>query len=175
MELNLLNASGYGIPQQRERVYFACLRKDLKPPNALSYKAPKKTNRSIYLDNILEDKVDDNLYVSRDDIVLSGKVVEPALKPIRVGILNKGGQGERIYSPKGHAITLSANGGGVGARTGLYLVNDRVRRLSQLECKRAMSFPDNHKVSNGIQGYKQLGNAVMPSMIERVYDSIAIA
>lgn len=40
------------------------------------------------------------------------------LKPIRVGTINKGGQGERIYSDLGHAITLSAYGGGPGSKTG---------------------------------------------------------
>ena len=39
-------------------------------------------------------------------------------KPIQIGKVNKGGQGERIYHPDGHAITLSAYGGGVGAKTG---------------------------------------------------------
>ena len=88
----------------------------------------------------MEDFVDDNLYITRDDILLQDKQICHDLKPIRIGSVNKGGQGERIYSPKGHAITLSAYGGGVGAKTGLYLSQDRVRRLSITECKRLMGF-----------------------------------
>ncbi|MDE0243241.1 MAG: hypothetical protein OYG31_00800 [Candidatus Kaiserbacteria bacterium] len=38
-----------------------------------------------------------------------------------------------------------------------------------------MSFPDGHYVSDGVQGYKQLGNAVMPSMVGCVFDSITAA
>ncbi len=87
--------------------------------------------------------------------------------------MNKGGQGERIYSINGHSITLSANGGGVGARTGLYLIDEKVRKLSISECKRLMCFPDQHVVSNGVQGYKQLGNAIIPKMVELVYKGIA--
>ena len=34
--------------------------------------------------------------------------------------LARGGQGERIYSPKGIAITLSAHGGGVLLRLGIF-------------------------------------------------------
>ena len=34
-----------------------------------------------------------------------------------------GTQGERVYSPKGCSVTLTANGGGMGGRTGLYLTN----------------------------------------------------
>ena len=48
-------------------------------------------------------------------------------RPIQIGYVNKGGQGERIYSPYGHAITLSAYGGGAGAKTGLYYVNGKIR------------------------------------------------
>ena len=41
-------------------------------------------------------------------------------KPVRVGHFNKGGQGDRIYSSDGKSVCLSANGGGRGAKTGLY-------------------------------------------------------
>ena len=53
-------------------------------------------------------------------------------KPIRIGTVKgtKGGQGDRIYSIEGKSVTLSANGGGRGAKTGLYTVdfyNKKVR------------------------------------------------
>ena len=41
-------------------------------------------------------------------------------KPVKVGHFNKGGQGDRIYSSDGKSVCLSANGGGRGAKTGLY-------------------------------------------------------
>lgn len=40
--------------------------------------------------------------------------------PVRIGQFNKGGQGDRIYSIDGKSVCLSANGGGRGAKTGLY-------------------------------------------------------
>jgi len=40
----------------------------------------------------------------------------------RIGQIGKGGQGDRIYSPEGKSVALSALGGGRGAKTGLYLV-----------------------------------------------------
>ena len=43
-------------------------------------------------------------------------------KLVRIGQLNTGGQGDRIYSPDGKSVNLSANGGGRGAKTGLYAV-----------------------------------------------------
>lgn len=41
-------------------------------------------------------------------------------KPQRVGEFDKGGQGNRIYSKDGKAVSMMANGGGRGAKTGLY-------------------------------------------------------
>ena len=47
---------------------------------------------------------------------------------VRVGQIGKGGQGDRIYSPEGKSVNLSANGGGRGAKTGLYLVKAAAQR-----------------------------------------------
>jgi DNA (cytosine-5)-methyltransferase 3A len=44
---------------------------------------------------------------------------------IRVGQFNNGGQGDRIYSTEGKSVNLSANGGGRGAKTGIYLINNK--------------------------------------------------
>lgn len=84
------------------------------------------------------------------------------------------GHGERIYSPLGHAITISAFGGGVGARTGLYQTDQGIRKLSINETKSVMGFKHSHIVSSGSKGYQQLGNAIIPKMIENIYDSIKI-
>lgn len=46
---------------------------------------------------------------------------------IKVGHFNSGGQGDRIYSPVGKSVGLSALGGGRGAKTGLYAVALRNR------------------------------------------------
>lgn len=173
-----LNASYFGIPQSRERVYFVGLRTNIKTNgrSMFKYRQPKETFEKIFLHNILEKKVDNGLIVNRNDIRINRSEEELANKlgTIKVGIIGKGRQGETIYSPKGHAITISSNGGGVGASTGLYNTQQGIRRLSIPECKKVMGFPVEHYVSKGTQGYKQLGNAVIPDMIGHVYDSIKI-
>lgn len=174
---HILNSSYFGVPQSRERVYFVAVRKDYSEV-LNNYKEPKITMKKIFLENILEKNPSEHLFVKRDDTFISKKEknIENDFKPIRVGIINKGGQGERIYSPKGHAITLSAYGGGAGARTGLYYTEDRrVRRLSINECKKIMGFSTNHVVSEGIQGYQQLGNAVIPNMIGYIWKNLGIS
>ena len=133
--------------------------------------------KKVFLEDILDNNIDKDFFISRDDIQITKKEedVKNELKPLRVGIVNKGGQGERIYSPKGHSITISAYGGGAGAKTGLYTTNKGIRRLTIPECKKVMGFPKRHYVSSGVQGYQQLGNAVVPDMIGYVWDSIKVS
>lgn len=134
---HVLNASNFGVPQARERVYFVALRKDIHSMDnsALYYQPPQETRKDVYLENILEKTVDNKFILSRDDIRLSkdDAEIECKLQPIQIGIVNKGSQGERIYSTKGHAITQSAYGGGAGARTGLYKTSQGIRRLYRAE------------------------------------------
>ncbi len=59
---------------------------------------------------------------------------------------NKGGrQGERVYSVDACGPTICASSGGPGAKTGLYYINGRVRRLNVLEGLRMFGFDDGYK------------------------------
>lgn len=49
------------------------------------------------------------------------------IKPVRIGKIGKGGQGDRVYSIEGKSVSLSAHGGGRGAKTGLYCIAQRGR------------------------------------------------
>jgi DNA-cytosine methyltransferase len=69
-------------------------------------------------------KIIDNLTIPHHN---STRVV--CNNPQRLGSLNSGGQGDRIYSEEGKSVTLSANGGGRGAKTGLYAVSLRGRNI----------------------------------------------
>ncbi|WP_081482420.1 DNA cytosine methyltransferase [Rickettsia australis] len=54
----------------------------------------------------------------------------------------------------------------------LYYINDKIRILSINECKYLMGFPQDHYVADGLKGYRQLGNSVIPQVIANIYDSI---
>lgn len=172
----VLNAADYGIPQNRERVYMVCFRNDLKMD---SFKYPKPFKLTYYVEDFLLEDEDilKDLYVDRPDTYFNGvKDNQYSNKPIRLGIVNKGGQGERIYSTKGTAITLSANGGGAFAKTGGYLVNGKPRKLHPRECARIMGYPDTYKIcENTNQAYKQLGNSVVVDVLQLIAVEIANA
>ncbi len=173
----VLNASHYGSPTARQRIYIIGLRKDLA---ITDFDFPKNTNRQIKLRDILEpDNKTDDFVIKRDDIKIKNLKVrknifgEYPLKPIRVGILNSGGQGERIYSDLGHAITFSAYGGGAGSKAGAYLINARVRKLSPKEMARVMGFSEDYKIHpNKNQAYKQFGNSVVILVLKSIFGEI---
>ena len=175
----VLNASHYGLPQNRERIFIVCFRKDLAIKN---FEFPKATNKKVSLFDILEDNPEDAKIINRPDTVftkdykpeinLFGEIELPN-RPIQIGYVNKGGQGERIYSPYGHAITLSAYGGGAGAKTGLYYIDNKIRKLSPRECARVQGFPDSFKIHPSInQAYKQFGNSVAVKVLVEIINQI---
>ena len=94
-------------------------------------------------------------------------------KPIKVGHFKSGGQGQRVYSIDGKSVTLSAHGGGWGAKTGLYLIKDYARKLEPIECERLQGLPDDYTA--GISKNKRrkvLGNAFNVDVIAHILNGI---
>lgn len=164
----VLNAVDYGIPQKRERVYMVCFRKDIDY-SAFRFPKPFKLQKHVE-DFLLDEEQTKDLVVHRQDVVFKKNSDDCySNDSIRLGIVNKGGQGERIYSTKGIAITLSANGGGVFAKTGGYFVNGKLRKLHPRECARLMGYPDSFKISTKTaQAYKQFGNSVVVDVLQYI-------
>lgn len=165
----ILNAVDYGVPQKRERVYMVCFRNDINVTD-FSYPKPFKLEKHVE-DFLLDDEEQlESLYIDRPDTYYNGAEDNKySNKSIRLGIVNKGGQGERIYSTKGIAITLSAYGGGIFAKTGGYLVNGKTRKLHPRECARIMGYPDTYKIaSSNNQAYKQFGNSVVIDVLQMI-------
>lgn len=172
----VLNAVDYGVPQKRERIYMVCFRNDL---DVNDFKYPKPFELTHHVEDFLLDDEEmlKDLYVERPDTYYNGvEDNQYSNKSIRLGIVNKGGQGERIYSTKGIAVTLSAYGGGVFAKTGGYLINGRTRKLHPRECARIMGYPDSYKICKSAnQAYKQFGNSVVIDVLQLIAVEIGTA
>jgi DNA (cytosine-5)-methyltransferase 3A len=90
-------------------------------------------DRGILLKDILQApaEVDERMIVNGKSFAITasynGAVAWNSIEKkqrtmVRVGSFNSGGQGDRIYSQDGKSTALSANGGGGGAKTGLYAI-----------------------------------------------------
>ena len=93
---------------------------------------------------------------------------------VKVGHIGNGdAQANRVYDPEGKSATLSANGGGLGAKTGLYQTETRIRKLTPVECERLQSLPDNY--TEGVaktHRYKCLGNAFNVEVISHILSNV---
>lgn len=175
----VLNTSSFGLPQNRERVYIVAFNNSY-----FNYVKFKFTNPNIItsLEDILEEKPENAKVINRTDLSfykdlytlrnIFGEIELPN-KPFQIGKVNKGGQGERIYHPKGHAITLSAYGGGVGSKTGLYKIENEIRKLSPRECARIQGFPESFIIPKSVtEAQKQFGNSVSINTLQFILKEI---
>lgn len=120
--------------------------------------------RGRYVD---ENKTEQHIEVRKDNKSNCVTTVQKdtlICTPVRVGQYGKGGQGQRIYSVRGKSVTLSANGGGQGAKTGLYKIDLPdgdyiIRKLTPVEAERLQTLPDDYTAGiSNTQRYKCIGN-----------------
>ncbi len=169
----VIRSSYFGVPQARDRIYIVGFKKSL---GELHFKFPlKNSTKPKVVKDILDKDVSDQFFIKRNDISYykDEHDIKDQFSPHQIGKINKGGQGERIYSIHSSGITLSANGGGAAAKTGAYLINKKVRRLTPNECLKMQGFPRSFKLpeSNNI-AYKQLGNSVSVPVIKSIIRNI---
>lgn len=168
-----LRSSDYGVPQARNRVYIVAFRSDLGVDN---FNFPSPTGDLRVVRDIIEPLSDPgNFEIKRSDIQVYGDemaVIDPR-KPLQIGKINKGGQGERVYSVHGAGITLSAYGGGAASKTGAFLVDGKVRKLTPRECARLQGFPESFTPHPKTHlAYKQFGDSVSVPVIALIYKEI---
>lgn len=123
----------------------------------------------------LETK-DDN----KANLLTSVQTDSMVAEPVRIGELDGLGKGQanRIYSVRGKSVCLNANGGGGGAKTGLYKVDLPdgdyiIRKLTPVECERLQTLPDGWTsgVSN-TQRYKAIGNGWTVDVIAWIFSQL---
>ena len=162
--------------QQRKRCYWTNIPGICQPEN-----------KAILLKDILESGISwqDKSYcmtASYDGAVFWNTMQRSQrsmiAEPIRIGQYGNGGQGQRIYSVHGKSVTLSANGGGQGAKTGLYKIDlpdgdYTIRKLTPVEAERLQTLPDNY--TEGIsktQRYKCIGNGWTVDVIAHIFKGL---
>ena len=143
-----MKSSDYGGITIRNRVFAVSILGNQ------SFIFPKKEKTDIVVKDILlpirEDCFVDN-YEYKD-------FPKNISNSIKICDYNNGGQGNRIYSINGKAITLTATGGGKGGSSGLYLRKEGLYKLSGIEMARVMGWnlEDSIKMSE-VASNRELG------------------
>ena len=148
--------------QRRKRLYWT---------NIPGVSRPKDMGLTVA--DIVDADADEINYI--DKAIFNGKKfdTEKSGGPIRVGHINKGRQGERIYSVHGKTVTMMAGAGGLGANTGLYLIGDAVRKLNITEAERAQTLADGYTEGVPVSHrYKAVGNCWTVDVIAHIFTGL---
>ena len=124
----------------------------------------------------LDQKTNCLTSVQKDNLVLLGGIKDQQFVE---GIMSDFGQAVRVYDPIGKSCCLNAGGGGQGGRTGLYLQENRIRRLTPIEAERLQTLKDGYTeygIQNGkkvkisdTQRYRMVGNGWTVEAIMHIF------
>lgn len=161
----LLNASEFGVPQKRERVFIVGF-KDYGDFMYFDFPKPTTLNGSkVALNKVIDikTKLDDKYYFSQRAVDGMMRVREKMNKG-RVQNLD-----EPCNTISSHLAKVSLNG-----TDPVLLIGKRYRRFTPREAAKIQSFPDNFhfEVVSEHRQYKAIGNAVPPVLMWHVSKSL---
>jgi len=203
----VLNSGFHGAATKRERIYLIAIHNASFPNKTeieqfnkaleeLEKSKPNGKTVHSFLESLNTSEVS-RYIIPKNRIMTSFRTLNKLnkqakknknLKPIQIGEIGKEGdprrgrQGERIYSVYGQATTFSAHGGGLAAKTGAYLIDGRVRKLTPTECAKIMGFKRGKTIMKtdelikiGVsesQLYKQFGNSIVVPTVQTIFKLI---
>lgn len=147
--IQVLNASDYGIPQTRRRIFVVGFRDDVE-----SFEFPKPIPLTKTVQDLLEEDVDEKYFLNEGFI--NNYVLAKEDRWNRKPEVNKP-----------IASTLTTRMGTLRAEQDNYQsINGRLRKLTPMEGLRLMGYGDDFKmVCSNTQLYKQIGNSIVVDVI----------
>ncbi|PIZ00436.1 DNA (cytosine-5-)-methyltransferase [bacterium (Candidatus Howlettbacteria) CG_4_10_14_0_8_um_filter_40_9] len=166
----VLNSMEYGnVPQNRERIYIVGF---LSEEAYDRFEFPDKTPLTTTIKDILDKEADEKYYYNgkplyeklKDEVISENTVYQWRRKYVRA---NK----------KGVCPTLTANMGTGGHNVPIIRDHKGIRKLTPKECSRIQGFPEYYKLPDIADSrlYKQIGNSVTTTVIEKVALQISSA
>ena len=171
----VLNSKNFGVPQNRERIYIVCFRKDL---GIHEFSFPSGSEKKTCIRDVLEDApVPSKYYISdtywnalqahkkrnREKGCGFGYVIRD-LDDV-AGTIMCGGMGRErnlIVDPRPHSMTPTTHIRG-------HINSEDIRKMTPREWARLQGFPDDFKiVLADTHMYKQFGNSVSVNVIEAI-------
>ena len=156
--------------QNRQRLYWVGKREPDGTYSQVHVEQPE--DKGILLRDILESGVcwrekgyaltASNHSATAEDMI-ARRQRNGAAEPIRIGTIENDAKNQtfdsqqyRVYSPDGKSVTICGNGGGVGAKTGLYAVPCCMRYERSPEAKRLRKQYEAHEISHGYHEFSEL-------------------
>jgi DNA (cytosine-5)-methyltransferase 1 len=161
IEFKLLNASRYGVPQNRERVIVVGHRGEWEWPKEADY----VTTVGDAIGDLVEIiNADDRLLTPSQDAYI--KKYEDASKCINPRDL--------YLDRPARTLTCRNLAGATGDMHRVKLQNGQRRRLNVREAARLQSFPDSFEFVGGTDSaFNQIGNAVPPLFAKNIANSVS--
>jgi DNA (cytosine-5)-methyltransferase 1 len=159
----VLDGRDFATPQPRKRVFvIGHFGKDWRPPSAILFEPPG---------DLFDDCESGEEEPEGSPMVARTLLTRPFRADSGGCLFDLGSVGARIYDTSS-GCTLTSNGGGQGAKTGLYRTDMGVRTLTPLECERYMGFPEDYtdipfrgKRPSSNMRIKALGNSIIPEVL----------
>lgn len=184
LSFEMVNACDYNVPQDRKRVIFVGIRKDLE----FIYKFQKPNFKKLTLQDAIYD-LKDNVLPAKTNNKTNGNDCEiPNHEYMTGGFSTIYMSRNRVRSWDEQSFTIQAGGRHAplhpqapkmkfieqNIRVFVPGMENLYRRLSVRECARIQTFPDNFifHYDNISAGYKMIGNAVPVNLAHFLADSI---
>ncbi|NLA23457.1 MAG: DNA cytosine methyltransferase [Bacteroidales bacterium] len=184
LSFEMLNASDYNVPQDRKRVFFIGIRKDLN----FTYKFQKPNFKKLSLQDAIWDLRDNVLPAKANNRTNGNECSVPNHEYMTGGFSSIFMSRNRVRSWDEQSFTIQAGGRHApihpqAPKMKFIEQNIRIfvpekehlyRRLSVRECARIQTFPDDFifHYDNVSTGYKMIGNAVPVNLAYFLANSI---
>lgn len=159
----VIDSKYYDSPQSRQRIYIICTKdKDYVFKEVKNKIKPVKD----IIDTTCTDYIDYTKEYKLEQCKNSKSMMKYKLINKKTG---KGGrQGERVYRIDTCGPTICATSGGLGAKTGLYEINGKIRTLTVLEGLQMFGFNNDYKyttLKNKNKMLFYLGNSIVVNVL----------
>lgn len=162
----VIDSKYYNSPQSRQRIFIICCKDKI-------YNFKEITNDIVPVSTIIDYSY--NLYFNYTEKYKLEKCNNT--KSIMIyKLINKktgkgGRQGERVYGINNYGPTICASSGGPGSNTGLYYINNKIRKLTINETLQMFGFDINFKfdtLKNKKKILFYLGNSIVVNVLEEL-------